>query len=99
MQKWQFDFIYHPIAVKEFEMSHKNELKEFPEELVDNELLTIPEAAETSRLSIAWWRQAIFQRKVRFVKLSRRVFIPKSTIRQLIKDGTVEPRRAVGEDA
>lgn len=67
--------------------------------IADEELLTVAEAAQVTRLSVAWWRQAIFQRKVRFVKLSRRVLIPRSTVRQLIRGGTVEPRNVGGKGA
>ena len=54
-------------------------------------LHTIPEAAETTRLSPSWWRKAIFQKRVRYVKLGGRVFIPQATIEKLILSGVVEP--------
>jgi len=54
-------------------------------------LHTVPEAAETTRLSPSWWRKAIFQKRVRYVKLGGRVFIPQATIEKLILSGVVEP--------
>jgi excisionase family DNA binding protein len=57
-------------------------------------LYTVDEAAEATRLSVAWWRQAIFQRKIKYLKLSRRVLIPESTIQTLLETSVVPPRRA-----
>jgi len=56
-------------------------------------LLTIPEAAEATRLSVAWWRAAVFKRRVRHVRLFRRVLIPKVVIEEMVRAGTVEPRK------
>jgi len=55
-------------------------------------LLTISEAAEKLRLSKAWLRQRIFRKEIRYVKLGRRVFIPESTIEDLIEKGIFEPK-------
>jgi hypothetical protein len=57
-------------------------------------LHTVPEAAETTRLSPSWWRKSIFEKRVRYVKLGGRVFIPQATIEKLIASGIVEPSQA-----
>jgi len=59
---------------------------------MDEKLYSIPEAADRSRLSVSWWRQRIFQREIRFVKVGRRVLIPEATINELIEKGVVEPK-------
>jgi excisionase family DNA binding protein len=60
---------------------------------MDNEkFYTISEAAEITRVSSAWWRQRVFQRKIRFIKMGARVLIPESTIKGLLQNGTVEPK-------
>jgi hypothetical protein len=41
---------------------------------------TVEEAAEISRMSVAWWRKAIFQRQVDVCRIGRRVLIPESTL-------------------
>ena len=56
------------------------------------ELLTITEAAKLTRLSTAWWRTRIFRKEVRFLKVGRRVFIPRSTIDDLLNKSIVEPK-------
>ena len=56
------------------------------------ELLTITEAAKLTRLSTAWWRTRIFRKEVRFLKVGRRVFIPQSTIDDLLNQSVVEPK-------
>lgn len=53
--------------------------------------LTIDEAAAISKMSKAWWRKQIFERKVKHIKIGRRVFILKSTIEELMVNGVVEP--------
>ena len=60
------------------------------------ELFTVREAAKKTKVSEGWWRQRVFHKEVPFVKLGRRVLIPKSTIEKLIREGTVE---ASGKDA
>jgi hypothetical protein len=59
-------------------------------ETMDERIWTIPEAAAKTRLSIAWWRQAVFQKKVRYLKIGRRVLIPDSTLMDLLSN-VVEP--------
>jgi excisionase family DNA binding protein len=54
-------------------------------------LYTVEEAAKVTRMSVPWWRQAIFQKKVRICRIGRRVLIPDATIRDLLKTGIVEP--------
>jgi hypothetical protein len=58
---------------------------------VFDRLYTVGEAAEATRMSVAWWRQAIFQKKVRVCRIGRRVLIPGATISNLLKTGIVEP--------
>lgn len=60
--------------------------------LKDMELLTVIEAAKISRLSAAWWRQRIFRKEIRFLKVGRRVLIPKSTVEELLIQSVVEPK-------
>ncbi len=57
------------------------------------ELLTVIEAAQLSRMSAAWWRQRIFRKEVKFLKVGRRVLIPKSTIDELLNQSVVEPKK------
>jgi excisionase family DNA binding protein len=59
----------------------------------NDDLLTVAYAAKKTAMSISWWRSAIRERKVRFVRIGGRVLIPRSVIHDLIKDGTVEPVR------
>ncbi|MFH1629662.1 MAG: helix-turn-helix domain-containing protein [Pseudomonadota bacterium] len=54
--------------------------------------LTIPEAAERSRMSEAWWRAQIFQKKITHLKIGRRTFIPEKTLEELFKKSIVKPR-------
>ena len=56
------------------------------------DLYTKKEAAKKSRMSEAWWSKMIFERKVRYLKIGRRVFIPESTITELFENGIVEPK-------
>ena len=60
--------------------------------LKDMELLTVIEAAQLSRMSAAWWRQRIFRKEIRFLKVGRRVLIPKSTVEELLSQSVVEPK-------
>jgi excisionase family DNA binding protein len=57
------------------------------------ELLTVIEAAELSRMSPAWWRQRVFRKEIRFLKVGRRVLIPRSTVDELLTQSIVEPKR------
>ena len=54
--------------------------------------LTISEAAEQSRMSEAWWRQQIFQKKITHLKIGRRTFIPEKTLEDLFKKSLVKPQ-------
>ncbi len=56
------------------------------------ELLNIGQCAEITGLSQSWWRQRVFRREVRFLKVGRRVLIPRSTIDELLRQSVVEPR-------
>jgi hypothetical protein len=57
------------------------------------ELFTIPETAGKTRMSQAWWRGKVFRQEIKFVKIGRRVFIPKSTIDDLFKNSIREPKK------
>jgi len=52
---------------------------------------TVKEAAEKSKMSVAWWRKMIFEKKLRHLRIGNRVFIPETTIEELFKNGVVEP--------
>lgn len=57
------------------------------------DLFTIKEAAQESKMSPGWWRQRVFHRDVRFLKVGRKVLIPKTTIDQVLTQSIVEPRK------
>jgi hypothetical protein len=52
---------------------------------------TIAEAAKISRMSAAWWRKQVFEKRVRHLKVGARVFIPEQTLSDLFQSGIVEP--------
>ena len=52
---------------------------------------TIEEAANLSRMSQSWWRQKIFKKEIRHLKVGRRVLIPESTLNELFANAVVEP--------
>jgi len=54
------------------------------------ELFTIAEAAAYTRMSQSWWRQRIFRQEIRFVRIGRRVLIPRSTLEEVQQ--SFEPR-------
>lgn len=53
---------------------------------------TIKEAAEKSRMSVSWWRLLIYEKKIKYRKLGRRVFIPRSTYNKVMSDAVIEPK-------
>jgi len=57
------------------------------------ELYTISEASQKVRMSPAWWRQKIFRKEIKYLKIGRRVFIPKSTIEEILERSVVDPTR------
>jgi len=57
------------------------------------DLLTIREAAKVSRMSESWWRQKIFRKQIRFVKIGSRVFVPAETVEELIENCVNEPNK------
>ncbi len=61
--------------------------------LNETELLTVFECSKISRMSTAWWRQRIFRKDVKFLKIGRRVLIPKAAVEDLLAQAVVEPRR------
>ena len=56
-------------------------------------VLTVPEAAEHTRLSLSWWRKAIMDKKIKHLKIGGRVLIPQSAIEELFKNSVVEDRK------
>jgi len=54
---------------------------------------TIKEASNKTKMSESWWRQRIFRKEIRYLKIGRRVFIPESVIEQIFRDGIVEPAK------
>ena len=59
----------------------------------NDDLLTVPNAAKKTAMSTSWWRAAIRDRKVRFVRIGGRVLIPEGAINDLVEAGTIEPVR------
>lgn len=59
-------------------------------------LMTVDEAATATRMSKSWWRQQIFQRKIKHLKVGRRVLIPREVVDQLLEQSVVEPKRQGG---
>ena len=55
------------------------------------EMHDIKQAAAITKVSVGWWRERIFNKKIRFVRMGRRILIPDSTIYDLISKGVVEP--------
>ncbi len=55
-------------------------------------LLTVGEAANQTKMSVAWWRMRIFRKEIQFVKLGRRVLIPQETVDEMVRRGVVEPK-------
>ncbi len=56
-------------------------------------LYTLREAATVTKMSLAFWRQKVWRREVKFMKIGRSVRIPQSTIDELLARSIVEPRR------
>ncbi|GEM_PF-835401 len=57
-------------------------------------LYTIPEAAKKTRMSQAWWRMKVYQKKLRFLRIGRRVLIPESTITSLLAESVIDLRQS-----
>jgi excisionase family DNA binding protein len=53
----------------------------------------IPESSEKLKMSEAWIRQKIFKKEIRYLKIGRRVFIPKETIDEILSKSIVEPQK------
>jgi excisionase family DNA binding protein len=58
------------------------------------ELLNLDEASKDSKLSIHWWRKAVSQRRVPFVKIGRRVLVRREDLETLISKGFQAPRES-----
>lgn len=54
--------------------------------------LSIKEAARRTGMSQAWWRQRVFQRDLKYLKIGKRVLIPESTIEEVLERAIVEPK-------
>lgn len=59
------------------------------------EFLTVGEAAAKLRMSPAWIRMKIFKKEICFMKIGRRVFIPESTITEIIDQSFVRPHNGL----
>jgi excisionase family DNA binding protein len=57
-----------------------------------SDLLTIAEGAAHLRLSIFTVRSWIFQKRIPFVRLGRRVLLRREDLEKLVNDGLVEAR-------
>ena len=52
---------------------------------------SVPKASEKLQMSQSWLRQQIYQKKIRYLKIGRRVFIPQSTIDEILSQSIREP--------
>ncbi|EKD36577.1 MAG: hypothetical protein ACD_75C01456G0003 [uncultured bacterium] len=52
-------------------------------EIFNEKKFTVQEAAVLTKMSESWWRRAIFEKRVRVVKIGRKVFLPLSTIESI----------------
>ena len=59
---------------------------------------SVREAAEKLKMSVPWMRQKIFKKEIRYLKIGRRVFIPETTIADILKRSVVEPINKKGCD-
>jgi len=57
----------------------------------DEPIHSIPDARKRVPMSMAWWRQKVFRKEIKYLKIGGRVFIPESTIVELLKKAVVEP--------
>jgi excisionase family DNA binding protein len=55
------------------------------------DLFSVEEAAKMTGMSSSWWRQRVFRREIKFLKIGSRVLIPRSTIDELINRSIVDP--------
>jgi excisionase family DNA binding protein len=56
-------------------------------------LWTVAEAAQMTRMSQSWFRQAVHKRMIRIIKIGRRVLIPDATIQNLLIAGKVDAKK------
>jgi len=54
---------------------------------------SIVEASKRLKMSEAWIRQKIFKKEIRYLKIGRRVFIPESTIQEILSKSVIEPQK------
>lgn len=53
---------------------------------------TVQEASEVSGMSPAWWRQKIFRKEVKYLKIGKKVLIPQETVEEILTKAVIEPR-------
>jgi excisionase family DNA binding protein len=58
------------------------------------QLLSVNQAAELLGTTVRFPRRLVAERRVRFIHVGRHVRIPLSALKDLIRDGTVEPAGA-----
>ena len=58
---------------------------------VGERLYTCAEAGEATHTTERFWRGLVDQRRVRYLKLGKFVFVPESAINELLAQGMVEP--------
>lgn len=58
-----------------------------------SKLLTVPEAASSTGLSERFLRTCVFERRITFHKLGRRVFFAPEDLDAFVKAGRVEAKR------
>jgi excisionase family DNA binding protein len=57
------------------------------------DLLTIREAADLTRMSQGFWRQRLFRKEIKYLKVGRRVFIPREVIDDFLARSVIEPKK------
>jgi hypothetical protein len=53
---------------------------------------TIREAAHITSMSMSWWRQQCYSKKIQYLKIGRKVLIPEATLQKVLDDAIVEAR-------
>lgn len=55
-------------------------------------LLRLDECATRTATSVRWWRRAVFEKRVGYVKLGRLVRIPEDELDRIVAAGRTEAR-------
>lgn len=55
-------------------------------------LLTLQECAERTSTSLRWWRRAVFEKRIPYVKLGALVRVNESDLERFIEANRQEPR-------